>query len=48
MRHIHASFLTPLLVLFSLLIIMPLLRIVTMWHHNQAWAQGLAFASTGF
>ena len=48
MRHIHVSFLTPLIVLFSLWVIMPLSRIISMWHHDQAWAQGLAFSTSGF
>lgn len=48
MRHIHVSFLTPLLVLFSIWIIMPLARILSMRYHTQAWAQGLAFSTSGF
>jgi len=48
MRHIHVSFLSPLVVLFSLWIIMPLARIISMWHHDQPWAQALAFSTSGF
>jgi hypothetical protein len=48
MRHIHVSFLTPLLVLFSLWIFMPIARTLAMWKHDKPWAQALAYSTSGF
>ena len=48
MRHIHVSFLTPFIVLFSLWIVVPLMRIGAMMWGNKPVGKALAFVGPGY
>ena len=48
LRHIHVSFLTPLLVLFSIWIIFPIQRTLAALWAKHPIGQALAYAGPGF